>query len=243
MAVADQPVERIAEYRARLRELNAELCRADERAERRIARVLHDELGQTLAAARLMICQLRDSEVSEAKLGRLDALRERLDRSIEVTRSLAFELSPPILHELGLAPALQALGERMENDHGCRFGFTLAEGWRPPSEDAGVVLFRAVRELLHNVVKHAWAKRIRLELSGSGDCIRIVLEDDGVGFDPAFCGRAARGVGLFQVRDQMERLGGGFELESAPGRGTRARLTLPTTARVERRRRDRRRPA
>ncbi len=234
-------VARVAEYRDQLRELNAELLRAEERENRRIARVLHDELGQTLAAARMAICELKDTEPSAPRAAHLEQLCAHLDRSIEVTRSLTFQLSPPILHDLGLAPALQALGERTEEERGIRFAYELGEGWSAPGGHAGGVLYRVVRELLHNVVKHARARRVRLRLGGDRERIRIVLEDNGVGFEAASSDAVGGdGLGLFQARERMERLGGGFEIDSGPGRGTRVRLTLPIGRRVERRRSDRR---
>ncbi len=229
----ERAVGRLAGYRDRLRELNAELLRAEEREDRRIARVLHDELGQTLAAARMAVCELEDSEVSAARAVRLQALLAHLDRSIEVTRSLTFQLSPPILHDLGLAAALEALGERTREDHGLRFVFVLDDGWSPPAAHIGVVLYRVARELLRNVARHARANSVRLTLGGNGDRLRIVLEDDGAGFDAAGAARAATrrdgGLGLFQARERMARLGGSFEIDSAPGRGTRAVLSLPLT--------------
>ncbi len=252
-------VSRVAEYRDQLRELNAELLRVEEREDRRIARVLHDELGQTLAAARMALCELADAG-SAATAGRLEELKAHLDRSIAVTRTLTYQLSPPILHELGLTPALEALGERIEEDHGIRFVFAVGEGWTPPPAEVGVVLYRVVRELFHNVVKHARASRLRLELGGDGDRDEIIVADDGVGFDVVAARRAAagggshasagrasaghasaghasagrasagHGLGLFQVRERMERLGGRFKIESAPGRGTRALLSLTVAA-------------
>lgn len=221
------------EYREQLRKLNAELLRVEERVERRIARVLHDELGQTLAAARMTICQLRASEGSEVRIGRLEELRAHLDRAIEVTRSFTFQLSPPILHDLGLAAALQALGERTEKEHGLRFVFALGEEWSPPGEDVGVVLYRVLRELFHNVTKHARASRVRLELAGTRERIRIVLEDDGVGFDIASSSRAGSSLGLFQARERMARLGGLLEIDSTLGRGTHAVLSLAVAEKEE----------
>ena len=215
--------ERRREY---LREFNADLFYVEQRTERRIARVLHDELGQTLAAARMAICRLREAEGSAARAGSLEELRAHLDRAIEVTRSFAFELSPPILHDLGLAAALEALGEQMEKEHGLRFIFALGQGWSTPAEGAGLVLYRVLRELFHNVAKHARASRVRLELAGSREGLRIVLEDDGVGFDVAGRGRAGRSLGLFLAREQMARLGGRLEIDSAPGRGTRVVVSL-----------------
>lgn len=230
-------VRRLAETRDELRELNADLSRAEEDERRRIACVLHDEAGQTLAAARMAVCELRDSEASEVRAGRLDELRVQIERSIEVTRTLAFQLSPPILYDLGLAAAVHALGERMEAHHGVRFAFELGEGWRPPPEETGVVLYRVVRELLHNVAKHARASRVRIELGGASDEVRLVVEDDGMGFNVPAAGRspaghAGRSLGLFHVKERMERLGGRFEIDSAPGRGTRAALRLPVTEQV-----------
>ncbi|MCP3961760.1 MAG: hypothetical protein GY719_28290 [bacterium] len=233
-----QAVQRIDEYRDRLRELNAELLQAEEREGRRIARLLHDELGQTLAAARMAICELRESETSAALTARLKELQANLDRSIEVTRSLTFQLSPPILHDLGLAAALEALGERTGEDHDLRFVFEVGEGWSPPDTQTGGVLYRVVRELLHNVVKHARASRVRLALGGNSDTIWILLEDDGVGFESA--GRDVDGLGLFQARERTEGLGGRFEVDSALGCGTRVRLTHQNGRWIERRRGDRR---
>ncbi len=234
-------VGRLAEYRDRLRDLNAELSRLEEREDRRIARVLHDEVGQTLAAARMAICELRDWESVDDRSRRLEELRQMIEASIEVTRSLTFQLSPPILYELGLTAALQALGEKMERDHGIALRFELTEGWSPPPDGIAEVVYRAVRELLHNVVKHARASSVRLDFGGTGDRTWIRLEDDGVGFDASAGHPAAgRSLGLFHVRERMVRLGGRFEIDSAPGRGTRALLTLPAGEWTERRRSDRR---
>lgn len=231
-------VRRLGRARDQLRELNAELLRAEAREGRRIAGVLHDEVGQTLVAARMRLCELLVSEGSTVETERLRELRDLVDRAIEVTRSLTFQLSPPILHDLGLAAALQALGERVAKDHGLRFTFESGDGWSPPAEDAGVVLYRVLRELFHNVTKHARARGVRLELDGDGERIRIVLEDDGAGFDAA-ASAGGHSLGLFQVRERMVRLGGCFEIDSSPGRGTRARLTLPLGGGAQRRRRDR----
>ncbi len=227
-----QSDKRLAEHRDQLRKLNGELLVAEEHERQRIARMLHDELGQSLAAARIMICELRDSETSAARAERLEELRTRLDLSIGTTRSLTFRLSPPMLHDLGLAPALQALGERIEKSHGIRFVFALGEGWSPLANDVGLVLYRVVRELLYNVVKHAQASRVRLELVSGNNRIKIVVKDDGVGF-AATAGPADGSLGLLLVRERMGRLGGLFEIVSAPGCGTRALLSLPIAEKVE----------
>lgn len=149
-----------------------------------------------------------------------------IDASIEVTRSLSAQLSPPILYELGLLPALQALGEKMEEKHRIAFRLEQGKGWTSPSRDVSIVLYQVVRELFHNVVKHSRADFIRLELGGTERGIHLVVEDDGVGFD--LDNRAGSGgLGLFHARERLNWLGGAMEIDSGPGRGTRVLLSMP----------------
>ncbi len=221
-----QVARRLAEARDQLRDLNAELSRVAEREHRRIARILHDEVGHTLAAARMAICELQVTEPADERHWCLEELQQMIDASIEVTRSLSAQLSPPILYELGLLPALQALGEKMEEKHRIAFRLEQGKGWTSPSRDVSIVLYQVVRELFHNVVKHSRADFIRLELGGTERGIHLVVEDDGVGFD--LDNRAGSGgLGLFHARERLNWLGGAMEIDSGPGRGTRVLLSMP----------------
>jgi signal transduction histidine kinase len=154
---------------------------------------------------------------------------ELIDRLMEDTRTLTFELSSPILYELGLEAALGWLVEKTQEEHGLGVMFESHGLSRRLSEDVAVLLFQAVRELLANVIKHARASAVRVTCEQERDDVRIVVEDDGVGFDaarsvlsPTFGG----GFGLFSIRERLGSLGGFVEIDSGDGR-TRVTLVVP----------------
>lgn len=220
--------QQILSYQERLKSLAAAVVLAEERERRRIGAGLHDDVGQALAIVKIKLGELCRSAAESGSVQKLEEIRGMLDQAIRSTRTLSFELSSPVLYELGLAAALQELGERMEKRGGIQFHFR-AERWRNPGAELAIVLYRSVRELLFNVVKHARASHVRMAIDASGDQVRIVIEDDGVGF--AAAGQvfdASGGFGLFTVREQLIHAGGGLEIDSSPGEGTRVRLFAPS---------------
>lgn len=226
---AEQQVHRDQQ---RLRHLASELDQAAERERRHLAASLHDGLAPLLAVARMKLQALRATASDEAGpiLAEAGAL---VEQALGQARALTFDLSPPVLYELGFEAALEWLAERTQAQHGVRV--TLDDDGRPKPlrEDVRVALFRSVRELLHNVAKHAWARHVRISVDRDGDRIRVLVEDDGVGFDPAEPAAAAgrcEGFGLFAIRERLDYLGGRFVIESAQGRGTRATLVAPLEA-------------
>jgi signal transduction histidine kinase len=212
----------------RLKSLAAAVVLAEERERRRIGAGLHDDVGQTLAIVKIKLGELWQSAAESGPAPKLEEIRDLLDKAILSTRTLSFELSSPVLYELGLAAALQELGETMERRDGLRFHFR-ADRWRDPSAELAIVLYRSVRELLFNVVKHARASHVRMAIGASSDHVRIVIEDDGVGFAAAAqVFDASGGFGLFTVREQLIHVGGRLEIDSSPGEGTRVRLFAPS---------------
>ncbi len=214
----------LACYQRRLRQLSSELTLAEERERRRIADGLHDQVGQILATAKIALGALPEPDCAAA--AELDRL---LGRALEETRSLSFELSCPVLYKLGLEPALEDLAERLGRRHGVRFRFAADRRSKPLALDASVMLFRVVRELLFNVVKHARVSEARLSVARAGGEIRITVEDRGEGFDLGEhgAGSHAGGLGLFSVRERLDHVGGRLEVRSAPGRGTRMVVVAP----------------
>lgn len=215
----------VAERTASLRRLAAEVCLAEERERRRIAEDLHDHLGQALALMKIRLRQLRGDAVFG---GHGDALAELValaDEAIRYTRGLTFDLSPPILYELGLGPALEWLGEDTTRRHGLRV--KVRDRNRPAlPDDLKVMLWKSARELLHNVVKHAQARQVTVTLTADAGRVTVEVVDDGRGFDPAQARRdAGERFGLFSIEERLRQLGGDLVLETAPGRGTRVRLT------------------
>jgi PAS domain S-box-containing protein len=219
----------VAEQRAaQLRALAAELTQTEQRERRRLAQILHDHLQQLLVAAKLNIGLLRgrtkDAHLLETLLQADDLLKD----AISASRSLAVELSPPILYEGGLSPALEWLARWMHEKHGLTVDLQIDPAAEPVAEELRIVLFRAVRELLFNVVKHAQTDRARVEVSRvTGDQVQIVVADTGVGFEPRASETPLHGFGLSNIRERMEFLGGRLEMESTPGQGTRMRLIAP----------------
>ncbi|MFW6180748.1 MAG: MASE3 domain-containing protein [Spirochaetota bacterium] len=226
--------ERTAEARHRAAQLQAmalELAQAEQRERRRLAEVLHDHLQQLLVGAKLRIGLLKGEAVSAGVRQSADLATELLDQSIEVTRSLTVELSPPVLYSRGLVSALHWLAGWVEEKHGVRVAVRVDSRAEPETEKIRVILFQAVRELLFNAVKHAKAGRVSLsaDLDPEG-LIRIVVSDRGVGFDPGGLDAAntsPRGFGLFGIRERLHHLGGTLEVRSAPGEGSMFTLVVP----------------
>ncbi|MBE0619434.1 MAG: PAS domain S-box protein [Burkholderiales bacterium] len=224
---------RLARYRRQLQVLTSALSLAEERERRRIASDLHDCVGQRLALTKIKLGALQASAAT-ADVAAFTEIREQLDRAIHATRTLSFDLSSPVLHEVGFAPALAELGERLAKASGLRFELSVEDACETLALDMQVMLYRIAEELLLNVVKHACAKNMLLALSKAENQIRITIEDDGMGLDPAaFAARRPKfkGLGLLSVRERLANLGGRLEIRRAGvAGGTRAIVHAPWDA-------------
>jgi signal transduction histidine kinase len=224
--------ESLRERSEQLRALASELTLAEHRERRRVAGILHDDLQQFLVSARMRVTALQRGTEEELRQTAVE-VEELISQSIEVTRSLTRELSPPVLYEGGLVPALEWLGRWMQEKHGLTVDLTSTDTVTPETEDVRVLLFQTVRELLFNVVKHAQVMTASVHVSRLDGQIQIVVSDNGVGFDPAQlrqAGSSGSGFGLFSIRERLDLLGGRMEMESAPGKGSRFRLLAPLGA-------------
>jgi len=222
--------EELLAYQGQLRSLAADLLATEERERQRIASDLHDNIGQALAMAAMKAGALKRFAASPKLSEGLDDVVALVQQALEGSRTLTAELSPPILDEVAFEAALQWLAEDAEDRYGLAVDFE-ADGEQGPLDDGTrAVLFRAVRELLVNVVKHAQATRARLSVSRDEDEVEVAVKDDGVGFEPsATASRSAGkgGFGLFSIREQLRQVGGRLEVASQPGRGTVVRLLVP----------------
>jgi len=222
--------KKLITYRNKLRSLASELSLAEERERRRIAAELHDRIGQTLAVTRMKLDALRESATTRNLITDLDEIRVLIDQTINDTRSLTIELSPPILYELGFESAVDWLTEQTQKQHGIEMVFKTDSTLKPLWNDLSVVLFKVVQELIFNVVKHAKAQRSKVSLCRDEERIKIVVEDDGVGFDMSekIHSMGVNGCfGLFSIRERLESFGGDIDVATAPGRGTRVIVTAP----------------
>jgi PAS domain S-box-containing protein len=221
--------EELRKSESQLRALSLELSFIEERERKRLASYLHDEIGQSLALLRMKFGSLTGIWGSKSRKQNIQQIRDLLEEVIDQTHTLTFELSPPVLHQLGLEAAIEWAGEKISQDFGIEFMFSDDGMIKPLSADIKALLFRCVRELMSNTVKHAKAKRMTVSLTRREERVFVVVEDDGVGFDISLSGRPTEkvGFGLFSVRERFGAVGGSYEFQSEPGQGTRITLSVP----------------
>lgn len=222
----------LVDHQTRLRDLASEVVLAEQRERRRLAQHLHDQIGQVLALAQIRLGRLRQLGAAESMCDSLEGL---LEEAIARTRSITCELSPPVLYELGLEPAVQWLAEQSSRQGGVPVTVEREGEAAAVSADVRVTLFQTVRELLANVVKHAGASRATVSLRWTAGGVAVTVTDDGVGFDPAAVSRRAvsDSFGLFSIRERLRHLGGKMDVDTAPGRGSRITVWLPLAGAAE----------
>jgi len=198
---------------------------AQEEQRSRISRDLHDQLGQQLTALRLALERHSEQCSAADDLERVQQLTREID---EATDFLAWELRPTVLDDLGLAAALPRYLEEWSAHHGvaARFQRTGAvDGRLPP--DVETTFYRVVQEALNNVVKHARAGRVDVVLETRDGEVRLIVEDDGVGFDVGAPDLNDRGIGMAGMRERAALIGATLQVESMPTKGTAVYLRLP----------------
>jgi signal transduction histidine kinase len=229
--VRKQAEKELKNYQQRLKALASQLTLAEEKERRRIATDLHDHIGQTLAFSRIQVARARKL-APEGKLADiLDELSKSLLTTIQGTKGLVFDLSSPLLNELGLTAALSNwLEERVEKQHDIRIKF-IDDGKKAViSDDLRAILFRNVRELLSNVIRHAQASNVVVMLERVPEALTISVQDDGVGFKPDLNDTAVTDgnrFGLFSIRERMADFGGSLKIFSKPDNGCQAILSVP----------------
>jgi signal transduction histidine kinase len=220
-------------YQDQLRSLSSELSLTEERERRRIASDLHDRIGHALANASMKLRLLRSSVSSASASKHIDDIHLLIDQSITDTQTLTFELSPPILYDLGLEAALDWLTEQTQKQHDIAVAFIDDDTHKAIDESLRILLFQSTRELLHNVVKHARATEVHVYISKENDFIRIIIYDNGVGFEATRKEEDVKkgGFGIFSIQERLKHQGGRLEIESDPATGTRVTIISPMAAR------------
>ena len=216
-------------YQIQLKHLSSTLSLTEERERRHISEDLHDRIGQAMTIIKMKLEELSEPQADTNSRRVLDEARELLDNAIQDTRTLTFEISPPLLYELGFEPAVEWLIEKFMERHNIPIEYECNGGSRVLDDDVSFFLFKSVRELLFNIVKHAKANKIKVLVRREKNRIQISIEDDGVGFvfsNVQFAVNDLSGFGLFSIRERMEHFGGNFDVESKPGKGTRITLVM-----------------
>jgi PAS domain S-box-containing protein len=211
-----------------LRLLASQLTSAEQREREKVARILHDDLQQVLVAAKFQISESwRSIKAEEAAA----IASELIDHAIAITRSLTVELSPPILRQGNIVQVMKWLAGWMKEKYGFVMEITSEERMKPLSYELVVFLFQAVRELLLNVLKHANIKTARVDLSMLRNRIRIMVQDNGAGFEPNQLRAESdpAGFGLLTIRERVRSFGGRLVVSSTPGHGSRLILIVPVS--------------
>jgi signal transduction histidine kinase len=189
--------------------------------------LLHDNLQQLLVAAKFRTDLIMRKSPDQALKDSAHEVLDILDQSIASSRSLTMELAPPVLHESGLLPGMQWLAEWIEKQHGMTVDVSGTVPATAMSEDQSIFLFRAVKELLFNVVKHATVKEARVTMEPTNDGLRVTVADSGKGFDATSALAKPRSFGLFHIRERLTMLGGHMAITSTPGYGTTVDIYIP----------------
>jgi PAS domain S-box-containing protein len=223
--------EKLHDNQKQLKALASELSLAEERERRRIALGIHDDLGQKLAMAKFRLETLRGSVSDRNMRAALDNECVIMNDILDDVRSLTFELSNPLLYEVGFESAIKSwLKTEIQKNAGLKCEFTSDDIKIELDEDIKVVLFKAVRELLINIVKHAGARTVKVGIAKRDNEVEVTVEDDGAGFDVSKLGLPSGrkgGFGLFSIKERLEYIGGRLEIESSPLKGTRVVMTAP----------------
>ncbi len=220
----------IKAYQQNLRSMASELNLAEEKERRRIACDLHDDLGQSLAMARIKISSIKNENVSEKVMEELVEMEKHVTHAIKNSRSLTYELSPPVLYEFGLTAGINWKLEQITSKHNLTANMEITEEIPALSEDLLILLFRSVSELLNNIVKHAQAKTVSVVVSMDGHCLNIIVSDDGKGFNILDIEKRtdyASGIGLFSLKERLEYFEGTLNIDSAVGKGSKIYVSVP----------------
>ena len=222
--------EELLKHQNQLIALNHALSLVEEKQRRKTATYLHDNISQALSLAIFKIRSLQESGPAKNVKSKLAEIKEIVAQTNQRTRSLTLEISPPILYELGLEPAVEWLAGQFQIQHGITCSFKNDGSSKPLTDEARILLFQAVRELLTNVSKHARAETVKVSTVKDGNAMRISVEDDGMGFNRDSLGLKIKhneGFGIFNIKERLHYLGGKLEVNSEKGKGTSVVLIAP----------------
>jgi PAS domain S-box-containing protein len=220
----------LAKRTVQLQQLALELSDAEDRERRQIASILHDDFQQRLAYIKIELDLIQMDYGDEKIREKLEHLEHLIDDCIEDSRNLSYEINPPALHRCGLGTALELLARDLKAKHRLSVAVQMQPGAEPDSLTLKAILYRSIRELLFNVIKHAGVDSAALDLRQKEEMLQIRVADCGNGFDyQKVRSKQGSGVGfgLFNIEDRVTFLGGRLKINSAPGKGCCVVLTLP----------------
>lgn len=220
----------LLEYQEKLKRLSIRLSMSEEDQRRSMASHLHETIGQELFVMQMQLKAFEKSIDNPTLLPPLKQVGEQLLKIIKETKNLTFDLSPPVLYDFGFQEALKTLADTIKLKHNIHVQ-TYFEGEMDAFEDEiKIILYRNIKELIHNTIKHADAQNITISFKNSESELWVELCDDGVGFDAAnYKSKTSShdGFGLFDINEKLNHLGGSLIIDSTPGQGTSISMQVP----------------
>jgi len=221
----------LQEYTERLRALAAQLDEVSEAERQRLARDLHDKVGQNLTALGINLNIIQSTipeEIAEDVHFHLEDSLLLVEQTAEIVRDVMADLRPPLLDDYGLESALRWYGEQFSRRMDIEINVELGEHFRL-EERAENALFHIAQEALMNVAKHAQATQVIIQLFANCESFHMIISDDGVGFDigPKSKLGGVKGWGLLTMSERAEAIGGRWSIESSPNMGTQVRVEVP----------------
>lgn len=225
-----QAEQALHESRRRLQDLTAFLQQVREEERTRIARELHDELGQALTALRIDVGWLQDRLDAHGDAGaKLTAMRALIDKTVDSVRRISEDLRPGMLDDLGLAAAIEHHVVRFSEQTGIACELGMSSDHYTLDDATATALFRVLQESLTNVARHAQASRVTVRLQHLPTEMLLVVKDDGRGLPEAATG-GKKTYGLLGMQERVKLLGGTLDVSGSPGKGTRIEVSLPLAA-------------
>ena len=223
--------ERLRREMAEREALRRKLLHAQEEERRRIARELHDQMGQNLTALNVGLKSLLNRQSRSGIRGRVQRLQELATQTARDLHRVAVELRPAALDDLGLVKAIRASMEGWSTRYGIEVDFEAGQYKAAGvSSEVETILYRIIQEALNNVAKHSDAKRVAVVLCRTADHVHAIIEDDGKGFDARAASQSGNGssrLGLLGIQERLGLVGGNFKVESAPERGATLLVRIP----------------
>jgi len=222
----------LVRYQSKLKQLSIELSKSEESQKRHLASRLHEGVGQELFVAQLKLNELEKALDDPEHQHQLDEIREQILRSIKEVKGVTYDLSPPVLYDLGLKEAVQSLAKSIESKYHLPVKVRFSGPLGSINDEIKIITYRVMKEIVQNTVKHARAGFVDIIINNDNNTLNVDVTDNGGGFDAEgmiVSQYTSDGFGLFDVREKINHLGGQLTIRSTPGSGTRISLNIPVS--------------
>ncbi len=216
-------------YQKELKQLTMELSVAEERQRKAIAANIHDHLSQSLVISKMKLNDLEKEQSLQPFISVIQYVKNHISEALENSRKITYDLSPPILYEMGLVETMYWLTDKTEEENQLDIDFSTEFDELILPEATMIMLYRAIQEILYNVIKHADADRVAIRFISKNNGLEIAVEDNGKGFNVSEALRTStrKGFGLFTVQERIQNLSGEFLINSQQGKGTVVKMYIP----------------